>query len=248
MKQRVPFLKPTSLLWLFPAIWCTGCSYSMVYSPSVNLPAKTLNRGDIDVKGGLELFPETQPVTNRYTAPGGQLTLGYGINDKTSVYAKGWLDFTGRGRYATRSGFSLNAVVTVKTFTDRMRLLLIPKVGMVLDGKYRAGYGADLPVILHYRINNNLGLYGGFGFLYGLHDFEKQLALDGQMRLQGGWAVSNHLGASMNVWKQLNVNAELTTLYQNNTYAQRTNWLFSPTIGIGYVFKTRKATAVSNPQ
>lgn len=221
---------------LIAAVLITGCSSSLVFSPSVNLPVTTLKKGEFDVQASAEFFPETRPDNvGSKTSIGGHLLLGYGLSDKHSIHGKGWLDFDNKGMYATRSGFSINMVNQLWQFNTRTKLLLLPKIGMVLDGKHRGGYGAELPVILHYHYQKNISVYSGFGFIYGLVDFEKK-EIHNRSELQSGFGITHHLGTSIFLYRKLRLNAELTTLYQNNNFEDRSHLIFSPTIGIGFTF------------
>lgn len=232
-------LTTTFFLKAIPAIALvlTGCSSSMVFSPAVNLPVKTLAKSQVDVQGSVELLPETRPsVINQNVSPGGSLLIGYGLSGKTAVYAKGWLDFSKRGSKATRSGFSLNVVTQLKQFSPALKLLLIPKAGMALDGKYNGGYGLEIPLVLHYTYQQKAAFYGGFGFMYGLYDFNK-VVVENEEKLRSGYAITNHLGAAAFVHKALRVNVELTTLFMHNQFEKKNNLIFSPSIGIGYTIR-----------
>jgi len=215
----------------------SGCSSSLVFSPGVNLPVKTLEKSQVDVQGGVELFPETRPeYVNANVSPGGSLLLGYGISNKTAVYAKGWIGFSERGINGTRTGFSINMVNQLKQIGPTAKLLLLPKIGMLLDGKYRGGYGLELPLLLHYSYQQKAGFYGGFGFIYGLYDFNKVDA-GGEQKLRSGYAITNHLGSSVYLYKALRVNVELTTLFQRNRFDNINHLIFAPSVGIGYTIK-----------
>lgn len=72
--------------------------------------------------------------------------------------------------------------------------------------------------------------------MYGLYDFDKVLVRE-EMKLRSGYAITNHIGSSVYLYKALRFNFELTSLLQHNHFDGINNLIFSPSIGIGYTFR-----------
>jgi hypothetical protein len=88
-----------------------SCVPSLVYSPSINLPPKPLEKDETQILGGVGYFPETRPdmVTNKM-AFGGEATIRYAFSNSYSMQIEGWYDFSNNiedGRW----GLSLAGII-----------------------------------------------------------------------------------------------------------------------------------------
>ena len=93
-----------------------GCAPSMVYSPSINLPPKPLQKEELQLLGGIGYLPETRPdKTPKKLTLGGETTLRYGFSDFYSMQIKGWYDFSKNLSDYQRWGF---AVASTFLFND----------------------------------------------------------------------------------------------------------------------------------
>ena len=210
------------LMW----IMFSGCS-SLLYSPSVGLPTNPLKNGELDLHGGVELFPETAPddIMTK-TSSGATLQIGYGLSDKNSLYLRGW--FSSAGEEESRGGISLHLISQLKKF-ENAGLYFIPKIGYALDG-FAHGIGFELPIIYQYCFNNKVSVFGGLGGAYGTELDDKAW----------GWGFTSHVGAGFQLSENLRINTELTGVYQNNSSDDVSHFIISPAIGLGYTFKKRK--------
>lgn len=114
-------------------LFLTNCSSSLVYSPSLNLPSRPLVEKEVDLNGGVEIFPETRPEyieSKSKNAFGFNGHIGYGFTNEFSMYAKGW--FTTENANYTRTGLALSGVVNFP-INESSRYMIIPRFGTVFS-------------------------------------------------------------------------------------------------------------------
>jgi len=212
----------------------TGCSRSLVYSPSINLTNKTLKAKEVDLQGGVELMPETRPIA----LLGNQTTLGlngqlsYGFSDKFNLTIKGWVDVEGRENLY-RSGYSL-AGQFVKTISEDSRLIVLPRIGIGLSGNIISGYGLGTSAIYQKSINQNLSWYGGAGLLWGFRYLGTDLNAQNEEKIPMGIGLMGSMGVGWQLSDGLRLNCEINPIYQINTFDENSQILVSPSIGLGY--------------
>lgn len=209
---------------------CTlvSCSRSLVYSPSVNLPVRPLKEKEIDLHGSVELMPETRPenIGGNKTTFGASGQIAYGFSDKFNLGVKGWADMQGRENYF-RSGYALTAQI-IRPRGERSRMIYVPRTGMVLNGRYIAGYGFSLSALYQREIFENLSYTFGAGVLWGFNTISEEES----DKIGYGLLCTASLG--WNFIDNLRLGIELTPLYQVNLYDNEQHFIFSPQIGIGF--------------
>ncbi|HMQ85166.1 MAG TPA: hypothetical protein PKA00_19810 [Saprospiraceae bacterium] len=217
----------------------TGCSRSLVYSPSINLSNKPLKEKEIDFQGGVELLPETRPeeLQGNQTTLGLSGQLSYGFSDKFNLTIKGWADIEGR-ESLIRSGYSLNGQL-IKILSERDRVIIIPRTGIALNGNEITGYGLGTSVIYQNTINQKLSWYGGAGLLWGFRYLEKETNKDNEEKIPMGFGIVGNLGLGWQLSNDLRINCELNPVYQINTFDNNSQILLAPTIGIGYTINRK---------
>ncbi|HMR44658.1 MAG TPA: hypothetical protein PKC40_12525 [Saprospiraceae bacterium] len=228
-------MKPFKLLFLVSC--CSilvSCSQSLVYSPSVNLPVRPLKEKEIDLHGGLEMMPETRPegIGGEKTTFGANGQITYGFSDKFNLGVKGWADMQGRENYF-RSGYALTAQF-IRPRSECSRMIYVPRTGMVLDGRYIAGYGFSLSALYQREIVENLSYTVGAGALWGFNTISEEEGDKMGIGLQGtasiGWIFTDNFRLGI----------ELTPLYQINLFDHNQQFIFSPQIGVGYTITQKK--------
>lgn len=217
----------------------TSCSRSLVYSPSINLTNKPLKEKEIDLQGGAELLPETRPEELQ----GNQTTLGlsgqfsYGFSDKFNLTIKGWADIEGR-ESLIRSGYSLNGQI-IKVLSERDRVIILPRIGIALNGNDITGYGLGTSMIYQNSINQKLSWYGGAGLLWGFRYLEKDINSDNEEKIPMGFGVVGNLGLVWQLSNHLRLNCELNPIYQINPFDNNSQILLTPSLGIGYTINRK---------
>lgn len=221
---------------LVGGLFLSNCSTSQVYSPSLNLPQKPLAEKEVDLNGGVEMFPETRPeFTNSKDKStfGFNGQLGYGFTNSFNMYAKGWIT---KDNNKYRSGYSLSGIIDFQV-DDNSRYMLIPRIGLLLDNQNISGYGASCLLIYQSRIINNFSFNSGGGLIWGYNSLFETTNSVGESRISMGFAIQGNVGLTYQVSKNIRCNLEVNPLYQINTFDSQQNFVISPNIGIGYTFR-----------
>lgn len=221
-------------LLIFLVILLASCSKSLLYSPSVNLTATSLKEKQIDLQGGIEMLPEARPdaLGGNPTTIGAHTQITYGFSDRFNLGIKAWADLEGREN-SLRSGYSLNGQF-IKELTPQTRLIILPRIGIALDGSSIEGYGVSTSAIYQQTWSDKLSWYGGAGALWGFRYLEKDRNAMGVEKLPMGIAAIGHLGLGWQIAPSFRLNAEVNPIYQLNTFEDKSHILVSPTLGIGY--------------
>lgn len=217
----------------------SSCAKSLVYSPSVNLTNQPIQEKEIDLQGGVELLPETRPeeLEGSQTTFGFNGQLSYGFSEKFNLTIKGWADLEGR-EALIRSGYSLNGQF-IKTLNERRRIIILPRVGIALNGNDISGYGLGSSVIYQNSINQRFSWYSGAGLLWGFRYLEKESNSNNEEKLPMGFGIVGNLGLGCQLSSSIRLNCELNPIYQINTFDENSQILLSPSVGIGYTIKRK---------
>jgi hypothetical protein len=235
--KRENMIKRLGILVLIGLL--SSCSKSLVYSPSINLTNQPIKEKEIDIQGNIELLPETRPEVLR----GNQTTLGlggqlcYGFTDRFNLTIKGWADIEGR-ESLTRSGYSLNGQF-IKSISENHRLIILPRIGIALNGTDISGYGFGASMIYQNSINQKLSWYGGGGLIWGFRYLEKETNSQNEEKLPIGFGIVGNLGISWQLSNSIRLNCEINPIYQINTFDENAQILLSPSIGIGYTLNKK---------
>jgi len=241
-------IKRLQLIIIPAAILFISCSNSLIYSPALNLPVRPIAKDNIDISGGVELLSETRPgeeISNNFEIPnlvgtdeelygnstfGYNFQLGYGFSDKFNLYIRGWGDLENTGEYF-RTGYALSSTLTLSELSESSRLMLIPRVGLALDGNYIGGYGLGLSSAIHHRFTDNFAFYSGLGFVWGFSEIGT--IQDGE----NGIGIIGNVGTSYEIFDNFRVNLELTPIYQINLYDDNQKFVMSGQFAIGYMIR-----------
>ena len=217
----------------------TSCSKSLVYSPSINLTNHPIQEKEIDLQGGVELLPEARPeeLNGNQTTFGFSGQMSYGFSEKFNLTIKGWADIEGR-ESLIRSGYSLTGQF-IKSLSERKRVILLPRIGIALNGNDITGYGLGTSMIYQNSINQKLSWYGGTGLLWGFRYLEKDTNNENEEKIPMGFGILGNLGIGWQLSNNIRLNCELSPIYQINTFDENSQFLLSPSIGIGYTINKK---------
>ena len=201
------------------------------------MPFSPLKEREIDLQGGIELLPEARAenLGGKQTTMGINGKIGYGFSNKFNMSLKGWVDIEGRENLV-RLGYSITGQF-LKHLNEKSRIIVIPRIGMALNGDKISGYGIATSILYQKEFNEKLGYYVGGGLIWGFKDFEKGKNLDGEYRVPMGIGVVGNLGLTKILTKELRLNIELNPIYQINTFDKNQQFILSPQIGIGYTIR-----------
>lgn len=226
-----------SKVLLVTLIVLASCTRSLVYSPSLNLPAKVIKEKEIDLQGGLELLPEMRRDENsgQKAVMGGVLHIGYGFSDNFNLTAKGCADLQDKEN-VLRSAYTLTAQFIMPISSDE-RVILMPRAGLALGGSDIDGQGVGFSTVYHKAFTPNLAGYAGAGLLWGFRSLEEQLNEQNEMKLPMGFGFMATVGFSWEFTPGVRFNVETSPIYQSNTFDNTDYFLISPHIGIGYTIR-----------
>jgi len=206
----------------------SNCTSSFIYSPSINLPPKPLQKGQLEVLGGFAFLPESRPQTTKSkTAFGGEATFRYAVCDHFSLQTKAWKDFS-ENVDASRSGISTSTIAMLND-SSATRYALISTAAFVFDREGLEGGGGGLRLGISFLKYNPVALYGAIGPAFGL----RNLSHDNN---EWGWGILGNFGISTFIVDRITVRFEAACIHQINKYDKRTDFLISPSINIGYLF------------
>lgn len=232
MKNYIIIVLSLIYFWL-----ATSCSRSAVYSPSLNLPNKTLQKKEIDLQGGFELLPESRP----HNLQGNKTTLGlngsitYGFSNKFNLAMKSWIDIDGRSNFV-RSGYALTGQYIIPR-SELASLIVIPRIGIAAQDTDISGYGIATSIIYHKIVSTSFSTYGGLGFAWGFEDLSKRENVFDKEKLPMGFGLISNFGLSWEFSKHMRINIELNPIYQINTFDEQNDFIISPQLGIGYTIR-----------
>lgn len=223
---------------VLPCILLLGsCTKSMVYSPSLNLPNKPIREKEIDIQGGVELMPEARAenLGGSPTTFGVNGQIGYGFSDKFSLGVKGWIDAQGR-EGATRFGVALHGQV-VRATGPTKRLVIMPRIGLALQGDQIAGYGLGASAVFQKEFSEQVAWHIGGGLAWGFRYLNEDINAAGENKIPMGFGLLGHLGLAWEFAPGLRLGVEATPLYQINTFDENQQFIVSPQLGLGYTFR-----------
>jgi hypothetical protein len=221
------------ILLIFIFIFTTGCPPSLVYSPSANLPPRPLKKGQLQLLGGIGLFPEARPHdVGSKTAIGGEATFRFALSDYFTLQAKGWLDFSGNVDFS-RYGFSISSIVMFNDDKSLYRLGIMPTGALLfstggLDCGIGGGGGA-LPICLWFPEYKELNFYISFGPGFGIRNLPVE---DNKW----GWGILLNLGTSILISNHFTLNLEFSGVFQKNEYEHISDFILSPSFNLGVLF------------
>jgi len=214
---------------LLSALAC-GCSPSLVYSPSMNLPARPLKGNQMQLLGGVGNLAETRPdktEDSSETAFGCEGALRIGLCEHFTLQFKGWKDLSDNVR-SQRYGTSFSVLVTLNN-SSKSRFTLIPTAALVFGGGDLEGGGGGLFLSPAYNPWRDISFYLAFGPAFGMRKLEQE-------NKQWGWGLLANCGASFLVRDRLTVNVELAGVRQVNKYDDIKDFMICPSLNLGYIF------------
>jgi len=219
-------IKP--IIILFTLSMFSGCVPSVVYSPSINLPPKPLEKEEVQILGGVGYFPETR--TDRVTSKmafGGETTIRYGFSNSYSMQIEGWYDFSNNvedGRW----GLSLAGIIVFND-SSNYRFGLMPIFAAAFADNSIEGGGCYIPLTMWFNHLDPVNFYTAVGPVVGIRDITDE-------NNQWGWGIIMNAGCGILFNNNITLNLEFAFIKQVNEYSSIRDYFFSPSINIGYIF------------
>ncbi|MEE9442731.1 MAG: hypothetical protein V3V99_08695 [candidate division Zixibacteria bacterium] len=221
-----------SFLIIVSSLISMGCTSSLVYSPTINLPVRPMTQKQAQFLGGVGYFPETRPeVTKEKTAFGGEATFRMALCDHYSLQFKGWKDLS-ENRRDDRFGFSFGTMAIVKN-SPNYKLSISPTAALVFGDGSLEGGGAGMPFSFWFTKFNSVNLYASVNPVFGVRAQVRE-------KREWGWGIITNIGTSILVKNHLTINLELSSVKQVNVYEDKRNNFLCPSVNIGYLFHGKK--------
>ena len=235
MKQKSFFcLSKLFILFLFVllCIFTIGCPPSLVYSPSANLPPRPLKKSQVQIIGGIGMFPEARPhEVDSKTAIGGEATFRFALSDHFALQAKGWLDFSSNVDFS-RYGFSVSSIIMFNDDKSSYRIGIMPTGALLLStGGFGGldGVGGALPICLWFPKYKEINFYVSLGPGFGAIKFPPE-------NNKWGWGILCNMGTSVLISNHLTLNFEVSSIVQKNEYENKSDFILSPSFSLGLLF------------
>lgn len=248
--KRISFV----LLVISGLMFSQSCRPTQIYNPSLNLPSKPLEKGDISISGNVLLAPESRPdrsVDQSKVSPAGNVSVVLALTDQIAIQAEGLLDLS-ESYNAERGGvaFSMFINLNQKDKDSPVSWVLIPKYGFAMESKLIGnglqvpGYGFSLSLAGWMKTNSlRFKPYFGVSTIYGFADWDhEKLASQatGDNRIRSGFAFGLHGGLNYELNKWANLSVELPIIYQYN-YFEGSHYIIPvPSLGIKFDLEVSK--------
>jgi hypothetical protein len=195
----------------------------MIYSPSLDIPMNPLSKNQVDLQGGVGLFPETRPhkIDDKNRTLGACGRLSFGVTNNLTLSAKAWSDIERLEEF--RTGFALSGQI-IRPLSHHSRLIFIPRLGIATSGPLGWGQGVGFSTVFQQEIVQHYGYYLGLGSVWGWVDKTSE----------GGIGLLAHIGFSRRLSDSFWLNFELNPVYQINYYDNKQPFLVSPTLSLGF--------------
>ncbi len=208
---------------------CGGCTSSLVYSPSVLLPARPLQKEQGELALGAGMLPETRPAAvDRSVVAGGDLLVRYAFSDRVTIGVKGWGDLSGT-EDETRWGVLAEGIVMLSEGGSDYRFALMPRIGMALSNGNIEGGGLTIPVAVWTPAISSVHPYGALGPIVGWRDLSTS-------RAQIGYGVIGNVGASLLLSELFSLKAEVAGIFQVNSYDTVSDLMVAPSVALSWTF------------
>lgn len=206
-----------------------GCTESLVYSPSMNLPPRPLSGGQSQFLMGGAYFPETRPFRSpEKTAYGWEATFRFALCKHFSMQAKGWKDLSGNFD-GERYGIS-GAVIAMLNDSSNFRYGVMPTGAFLFGGGDMEGGGGGLPICFWFTKYHPFDFYTTITPAFGIKDVSAETK-------QWGWGILLNAGTAVIIKDCLTINLEFSGIRQVNEYEDRNDYFICPSLNIGYLFR-----------
>ena len=202
---------------------CSACSTSVLYDPTLRMPARQLSTSEVQATAGWGLLPESRPeaVNGRQSDDAFLFDARAGLSKRVTLQARGWLGMDG---VFDRSGvWGLAGLIqyAIDTASTGWRSVLQLGGGYSIYGSEVAGFGGSLTYIAYTPAVMGLQPYVGGGGILG---FSTETLSD------WGIAPMLHAGASWEFIDNVGITAEVTSVFQINVTEEVFHTIITPTV------------------
>jgi len=205
----------------------SGCTPSLVYSPSVHLPPSPPKSHEVQASVGMGWLPEARPhAMSQKLQVGEEIFARYTPFSQFTMEIKGWREHT-LVLDERRSGWAYTNIIML-THSSPIQVALIPTFGGVFLGKTLEGGGGILRVGIWWP-KEIVSPYSAVGVGVGINDIRGE-------NNKWGWAYVLTLGANYQLWSHLYISGEMSGIGQINKAERQTTLFLSPSLQVGVTF------------
>lgn len=216
-----------SSLLLAAALLFAGCTPSVVYSPSINLPPEPLKQKQVQMFAGVVEMPEARPhKMPERTARGVEATARVGAFDWMTLQAKFWQDISDNFD-VQRYGVSVSTILAHTRDFGGVRVGTMPTAVFLCDETEWLGVGGTLPLCAWLPDVGVLHPYAALGPGIGFYDTRDD---------KWGWLMIENYGCAALLLKHFTINAELSLVQTFNRYDKRNDSFVTWSINGGFLF------------
>lgn len=205
------------------ALICSACSTSVLYDPTLRMPARQLRTSEVQATGGWGLLPESRPdVLNGRRSDDALLFDGRaGLSKRVTLQARGWLGMDGVFDRNGNWGVAGSIQYAVDTASAGWRSVLQMSGGWSGYGAQIAGFGGSLNYIVYTPAIEGLQPYLSAGGILGFSS---------ESMKEWGIAPLLHVGVSWELLEDVGLNAEITSIFQINVKEDAYHTILTPTL------------------
>lgn len=205
----------------------SGCTPSLVYSPSINLPPEPLNGGQFQITGGVGMLAEARPHRmDAEIALGQDLTIRYSPFDRFTLQIKGWKDIS-NNLEDQRSGASYTNIILLNDINSTIRIGLVPTGAFLFVNNDLEGGGGAMQLAVwlpkYWLINSYIALGAGFGI--------REIT---DKNNQWGWGYIGNVGIATLIGNHITLNLEISGIKQVNEWENITHYILAPSFNVGF--------------
>lgn len=228
-------MKTLAALWHGPACFVlaaalasAGCTPSLVYSPSINLPPEPLKEKQVQMFGGVVEMPEVRPQrAPEKTAKGMEFTARVGAADWLTLQAKFWKDISENFSDANRFGVSVSTIFAQTRDLAGFRVGVMPTATFLCAGDEWSGGGGTLPLCVWLPDLSVLHPYAAIGPGFGVYNTVDQ---------EYGFLIIENWGCAALLARHFTVNAEISLVNTFNKYDKRNDNFVTWSVNGGFLF------------
>lgn len=225
-----------TLLLLLSLTLCS-CLPSMIYDPSLHMPARPLEAADVQLAGGVVYALETRPDSVGHAGVlGGTTLVRAGLGEDVSVGARYWFTYatTTSGGVQYRGGISGDVALDVGHIADSVTLALVGRAGSVFGSNFFGGVGIEgggvaMQAMARSQLGESTALTVAAGSLFGFRDLSNS-------RPQWGVGGLANVGLSWRIVDRFDVIGEVVGLLYHDAHSGELNAAASPSLVLSYTF------------
>lgn len=210
----------------------SGCTRSLVYSPSMHAPAEPQKKNQTQLYGGVSMLAETRPHrVDRGVSAGLDGLIRFAISDRISIHVKAW-QATEKLDDKERRGYAAGALIRLGDGSKPWNWGVTAQGGFVTYGSEIQGGGGSISGVFWAPKVMFIIPYAAFGPVWGRRNSNS----DNEDKFEWGWGLIGNLGINTTFSKTLVINAEISAIKQYDKYDGYSRFLVAPSIGLSCNF------------